>query len=377
MNLNNQNFPEARLSNDFAKDKLKEFKQLIDRGLSYVAMSMPGVGASYFLKYLACQDFAYFIHIDLYSLPSLHIHEFYKLLLSELGGNPSHKSNDILFLESKKRLKEISQKEKKVVIIFNRFDQLKHEFDSHFLSNLQSLIGEDAGKIVLIFTAIKPLSDLVPEAIVGGNLTFYSRHHYFQPYSENDLKMLLKIDHEPTPNTATLHELIKLSGGHYQLLKIMLNSHKQPNLILDQFVKLQMKGLLDYLGYGQRKQIQKIALGRKIEDIDEYLIGVGMVKKESSGYSLFTPLLAQYVKQTLVPKLPPREAKLFRLLKENLGKTVSKDEIFNTVWEENVENATNWALDALIYRLRKHPFIHAGGYIIESYKKIGYILMQA
>lgn len=75
-------------------------------------------------------------------------------------------------------------------------------------------------------------------------------------------------------------------------------------------------------------------------------------------------------------RLPVKESKLFKLLRKNLGNTVSKDEIFIEIWNENSEEATDWALDALIYRLRKHPFMITNGYIIESHKKIGYTLIQ-
>ena len=66
MKLKSQyNFKEREFGPDFAPDHMKDFKKLIDAGISFVAMSMPGVGASYFLKYLAMQNFAYFIHVDL------------------------------------------------------------------------------------------------------------------------------------------------------------------------------------------------------------------------------------------------------------------------------------------------------------------------
>src|SRR3990167_9341979 len=141
--------------------------------------------------------------------------------------------------------------------------------------------------------------------------------------------------------------------------------------MLDQFVKQQMKSLMGYLDYQQSKQVQKIALGKNVDEVDEYLLGVGMVKTVGSSYQLFTPLLAQYIKENMPIKLPAKEAKLFKLLKNNMGKVVSKDEIFSTVWP-NSEDATDWALDALIYRLRKHPFMLSHGYIIESNKKVGY-----
>ncbi len=179
-----------------------------------------------------------------------------------------------------------------------------------------------------------------------------------------------------------LEKLLDLSGGHNQLFRIMLSSQKQHNLLLDQFVKMQLKELVDYLNYHQRKQLQKIALGKTVPEIDEYLLGVGLVKNSSlqpptSNFQLFTPLLAEYIKTHMPVKLPVKEAKLFKLLRKNMGSTISKYEIFQEVWPEDNEDATDWALDALIYRLRKHPFMHANNYIIESHKKVGYTLIAS
>ena len=203
---------------------------------------------------------------------------------------------------------------------------------------------------------------------LGFILNFFSEILYFKPYSEKDLRKLLTIE----PPREVSDEIVKLSGGHNQLLQILRRSQKQQNLLLDQFVKLQLKGLIDYLDYSQRKQLQKIALGKKVEDIDEYLLGVGLINKD---WKIFTPLLAEYIKQNVNVKLPVKEAKLFKLLRKSVGNVVSKDEIFAEVWPEE-DGATDWALDALIYRLRKHPFITSHGYIIESHKKVGYTLIQ-
>ena len=248
---------------------------------------------------------------------------------------------------------------------------MKKEFDNQFLSNIQSLTAISPGKIVLIFTSVKPLPEIATESISGGNLNFFSEILYFKPYLEKDLKKLLNLE----PFRETRENLFKLSGGHFQLLQILRRSQRLQNLLLDQFVRLQMKGLIDYLDYSQRKQLQKIALRQtqgKLFEVDEYLLGVGMVKN----LQLFTPLLAEYIKLNLPVKLPVKEAKLFKLLRKNAGNVVTKDEIFAEVWGEDDENATDWALDALIYRLRKHPFMKSNSYIIESHKKVGYTLIQ-
>ncbi len=388
------NFKESKLGHDFAKEKLTEFKKLIDSSQSFTVVSMPGVGVSYFLKYLSCQDFAYFVHVDLYNLPSLSQHEFYRMFLRDVGGNPSGKSDEQVFIDTKEILKKIASKYKKIVIIFSRFDQLKKDLDENFLSNLQSLTTIALGKIVLktnvslIFTAIKPLDEIAPEAITGGNLPFYSKILYFKPYSGSDLKKLFTLEHTLKAHPELL-EMIKLSGGHNQLLHIFINSHKKQNLLLDKFVKLQLKELVDYLDYSQKKQVQKMAKGHPALDagsIDEYLLGVGYVtrrvilserseSKDLSSYRLFSPVLAEYIKTNLPHKLPVKEKALFNLLRKNMGKVVSKDEIFKEVWGES-EDVTDWALDALVYRLRNHPFTTAHGYIIESHKKVGYTLIQ-
>lgn len=397
MKLKVSSFKEAELGKDFAKDKLADFKRLIDLGNSFVVLSMPGVGVSYFLKFLTTQNFAHFIYVDIYSLPSLNQHEFYRMFLRELGGNPDGKSDEQVFIETKKIIKTLAEKFPKLVVIFSRFDQLQDNFDANFLSNLQALTtiypnsprpsltrprsAGEAGKVVLIFTSTRPLYDIAPAAVSGGNLNFYSESLYFTPYSKEDLQELIKIEPpRPTPKPV-LEKLIELSGGHNQLLQILRRSQKQQNLILDQFVKLQLKELVDYLSYQQKKCLQKIAMGKTVTEVDEYLLGVGMVKNskskdQKSKFELFTPLLTEYIKQNIAVKLPVKESKLFKLLRKHLGDVVTKDEIFLEVWGEDQQNATDWALDALIYRLRKHPFLQSQGYIIESQKKVGYTLIQ-
>lgn len=122
-------------------------------------------------------------------------------------------------------------------------------------------------------------------------------------------------------------------------------------------------------------------MGKTVSDPDEYLLGVGYIKTinyklSTINYSLFSPVLEEFIKTNLPKKLPVKERLLFKLLQNNMGKVVSKDEIFKTVWPDNEAGATDWALDALIYRLRKHPFMKAHGYLIESQKKVGYTLIQ-
>lgn len=375
MNVKYQ-FSESRLPEDFAKENMDKMKHLIDSSYSFTTLAMPGMGVSYLLRFLATRDFANFIHVDLYSLSNLTKHEFFRLLLHELGGKSRDKTDLEMLTECKKTLSDTAKKHPKIVLIFNRFDQLKKEFDETFFANLRALRDCAPGKIVLLFTAIKPLYETSPKAIGGANLNIFSKHLYLKPYSKYDLQQLLKITLTHKIPAIQLSKLIELSGGHSQLLHILINSEKKPNPLLDHFVKLQMKELLDYLNYPQKKQVKKIALRKTAGEIDDYLLGVGMVKKVKSGHTLFSSLLTEYIKSNLQLRLPVKEARLFRVLRNNFGKTVSYEEIFEYVWEEDLENATNWALDSLIYRLRKNPGFISFGYAIENHKKVGYILLQ-
>lgn len=371
-------FKEKQLGPDFAKEKMADFKRLIEGDQSFTVVSMPGVGVSYFLKYLVCQNLAYFIHIDLYNLPTLSQHEFYRMFHRDLGGKPTSSTDEQVFLEIKAKIKKLAEENQKVVVIFSRFDQLKKDLDENFLSNLQALTAVAPGQIVLIFTAVKALYEMAPEAVRGGNLTFYSKILYFTPYSPKDAKALFLLDHTLRAHP-DLDEIIKLSGGHNQLLHIFINSHKKTNLLLDKFVRLQLRDLYNYLDYQQKKDVQKIALGKKVDPdligVDEYLLGVNYIIQDKGGTRVFSPILQEYIRTNLPTKLPVKEAKLFKLLRNNAGKVVSKDEIFQNVWGDSAD-ATDWALDALIYRLRNSQFMKSHGYILESHKKVGYTLIQ-
>jgi len=76
-------------------------------------------------------------------------------------------------------------------------------------------------------------------------------------------------------------------------------------------------------------------------------------------------------------KLPAKEKALFSLLKKRLNMVVSKDQIFEHIWESDPESASDWALNALIYRLKKNPGFLASGYVIENHKKLGYSMLKS
>lgn len=69
---------------------------------------------------------------------------------------------------------------------------------------------------------------------------------------------------------------------------------------------------------------------------------------------------------------PPKENKLLNLLRERSPECVSKDEIIELLWSNTGGEGSDWALNALVYRLRKHPAFVASGKTIITHKKQGY-----
>lgn len=373
----NYHFKESQLDPDFCQEKYLKIKKLINSSVSFTIIGMPGVGVSYFLRYLASTDIAYFIFVDMYALSTLSRIEYLRWFLHELGGVSKNKTEQQIYQECKNRLEELSKKYPKIVIIFNRFDQLKEEFDREFLANLRSLKHIAPEKIVMIFTANKPLYEIAEESIIGTNLHFYSSLFYFQTYFQADLQKLAQINIPGySTNDSRIAKLMKLSGGHNQLFMIMAKSETQENPLLDRFVRLQLKELYEFLSYHQQTQIQKIALRKNLKYVDPFLINTGIVIRDSLGIRLFTPLMEEYTKSYIAFNIPAKEGRLFKLLKQNLGKVVSKDEIFDYIWGKDPNLASDWALNALIYRLRKNPQFQTYGYYIENHKKIGYRLIK-
>lgn len=377
------NFKEAKLDDKFCGDLYRQVSDLIEEATVFTLLGMPGVGVSYFLRFLASKKTHFvksqnirFVFVDVYSLATLSRKEYVNWLLRELGSNQKFETEEQAFEECGKQLEKLIRSYSRVVIIFNRFDQMRGELDKQFISQLRTLKYIAQDQISMIFTGNKPLYETAAESIVGNNIHFFAKTLFFGTFSKEDIEKLFKLKHQIKINDPKIQRLIHLSGGHNQLLDILLKSESQENLILDRFVKLEMQEIYEYLAYHQKKQLQKIALGKSINQVDPYLVNIGIVIVEDDKYCLFTPLLAEYIKAHVSIKIPAKEGKLFKFLKTRLGQVVSKDEIFDHIWGDNPDLASDWALNALIYRLRKNPGFKAGNYVIESYKKLGYSLLK-
>lgn len=366
------NFKEAQLGDDFCLDRVGEMKKRLNPSGFFTIVGMPGVGISFFIRFLATRKFAHFIYLDIASLAAPTKHEFYIALLKELGVVKFPKGEQEMLELGKKRIKELASKEH-VVFLFNRFDEMGNSIDKSFLGSLRTLRHGIADKVSLIFVSHKPISDISEGALSGGNLDMFSNVYYFKPYSEGDLYKLFSL-HAPefVEDKKQFSEVYRLSGGHYELAKLIYKSEKNKSVV-NKFIQFSLKKIYSSVSYIDKKTLQKIVFGKNVKQVGEGMVDLGIIKDNT----VFSPLLAEYIRTSTAIKLPVKEAKLLQLLKKRLDKVVLKEEIFKALWsEDDEEYGSDWALNSLIYRLRKNPIFAAKGYVIESYKKVGYMLVK-
>ena len=341
----------------------KKKKKSIEMGQCVTVNGMAGVGISLFLKELCEENFAEFYYVDVFALPQLTTPSLLKELSYLLGNSDSQDYIEEIQKSLKKKIQS-----KPVVICFAGFDKLEKNLTKKFFDDLRAIRNTDRSKIIFIFGVCKRLETIIPESVMDSEISMFSKKLYLAPFSPVECTYLLK-KYGPKKDT----EKIALSGGHFQLLQLLIQTEFPANPLNDQFIELCLKNIYSHLTIQQRKVLQKIADEKIPSLIDPYLTNIGIISDKKE---FFSPLFKTFVQNQQSRKIPAKEGKLFRLLKARRGTVVSKTDIFRTVWGENNREATDWALDSLIYRLRKNGTFQKSGYYIESVKKQGYILIK-
>ena|SRR3989344_8856896 len=360
---------ESKLPTTFSQKTHQKVKEYILKGLSFSILGLTASGISPFLNFIASQSYAYFIYIDIYELPEFTKDQFLKLLYFKITGNDKKIAT---FNEVKETL--LALKTKRIVVIINKFDLLSHEFNGAFLGNFRAISHLSNGRINFIFGITKPYIEINPNAIAGSNMQVFSRYIYFPLYQRKDLILLLQLHSPELLKSTGLKSALELCGGHIQLLQLILRSETPTNLLRDPYIRLLLKSLLEPLSSERKKVIKRLAQG-KSSILDPLLLHIGIIRETSLSLELFSPLLKDYLNEAQKYGLPPKEHKLFQLLKKSKGEIISKEQIFNKIWDDS-EETTDWALDSVVYRLRKHPQLLESGFIIKNRKKKGYQLLK-
>ncbi len=352
------------------KNRLPEIQRLLHAHPTLSIMGMPGGGISILLKELARTNTGHSVYIDVFGLPALSSEDLFRNLATELGITKPCKDLADTIRACVDRLQELTRSSGRVVIYFAGFDQLADALDAQLLQGLQALTRNNS-EVRLVFGLCISLKKLIPDAYFDSGLRLFSNKYYIGGYSPAELRYWLGLyGPENWENTSDLDAKLALSGGHLQLLLLLLGNRPEINDGQNESISLLFKNLYQLLLGPQRTIVRSLGQGKKAAN-DEYLSGIGMVNRKDE---LFSPLFVTYLRAYYRPQLPAKERRLFLLLKKHLGQTVSKQVIMDTVWQDDI--VSDWALNALVYRLRKHPAFLSRNLVIENHKKLGYALVR-
>ena len=365
-------FGEEKLGKNFCRVATEACLSRLRAATSINLISIPGVGVSYFLRYVSTRAPYAFLHINTYEMPEFSKQALWRQLAMKCGLELSDAQTTPSLVDIKQKLQEMLATHERVVLIFNRVDRIAALFDQNFTDNLRYLQDGDVPRqIVFIFVSHQPLQGLHHQLLLVGPKIF-SDTVYFTPYSQADLLAIAKLDGLSAPRAEVA---ARLAGGHHSLFHTLYRCQDIQNPLADPMVELLVTQIVNSLGPKRQDNLVK-ALGQKRSGkTDEYLLKTGFLRRLPDG-SLrpFTPLLADYTLRHAQASLPHKEARLWRLLKKNLGRVVTKQTIFDHVWGDEV--AGDWALNSLVYRLRRHSAFDTKRYTITSVKKDGYMLID-
>ncbi len=366
-------FLEERLVGTFDKEVQEVRKKLKNNNIVTV-VGLPSIGISVFLKYLATHNKNEInIHFDLYDLHTISTGEFYTLFLKNLGVKSDTKNDVLRFDHCENALQELAKKHSKINLIFNRFDQLKSEYSANFFNSILKLSQINPQKINFIFSANRPYEDVFAEICLLDDHEKLLNYYYLKPFRYESCVDLLKLfPQSDVKDKDIIKKAYELSGGHYLLFQFIIRSQRLSDFLKDSYIRLLLKEIYEYFTYEEKKQLNDI-LSEKEFIPNKFLFEIGAI--QDSG-NLFSPLFEEYIRKNTSSNLGQNELKLFDLLKSNVDRIISKDEIIETLWNGDAPEVTDWALNSLVYRLRRNKAFINSDFIIQSIKKQGYVMRR-
>jgi hypothetical protein len=370
-------FSEKLFRDNFCIGVMHQLLPVIDSGSSCTLVGIPYVGITPFFRYLAGKTFEYFIYIDVHALSAPTKEDLLFALYKELDGTNIKSSYNEILEACKKQLLTLVQQKGKVIILINQIDYLRASFNEGLFINLRALLEVQKNKIIFIISATKPLYEYQEINLYERNLGFASKIIYFPPHNQSDLKeKTLTYPISLRPSKKDLECLYLFSGGHATLFHILLKTNYFNDPLKDSLIVSHLQSIYENYSSPQRFQLRKIAEGKRVSDLDPFLLKIGLVRETPTGYELFTPLLRDYILSLSPTRFTKKEKKLFSLFKKYKNKIISKDTLIETVWEDKASEVTDYALTSLIKRLRKHHLLKKNNYFILNERGEGYKLVK-
>lgn len=293
----------------------------------------------------------------------------------------------------------LRESERRIVFLFDQFDEVYQEADSRFFANLRGL--REAYKYRISYftftrgmlsrlaemdSAREEFSELLLGNVVG--LGPYNRHDAYSLLDRVSSRIQLP------PSEAQAARLLALSGGHAGLLKGIYLAVAQDGVVLAEDEETAVSTLLaipnietecakiwNSVRLDERKLLARLGHGATVttavssDTATLYELQVKGLVSKTEPYTIFCPLFAQYARQqealwerplylepqsrqvwvlgTPTEPLTALEYKLFSLLYERIDELVDKDDLIEAGWPGTQGGVSDQALTAAMYRLRR------------------------
>lgn len=415
----------------FRHDEVSQLVDLVEAGESASIIGMSGTGKSNLFNHLCnpqTQDIYFqkrpypiIARINFHYAPDFDDRSLYSLILEQLESMtpreisryelPFEITDQIVWyhdslIDSRDDLLKIQRNfkqavrlllygnDRKLVFLFDQFDDVYREAAPHFFANLRGLRENYKYRLsFLTFTR-----DLLPNLIESdpAREEFYellaSNLIGLRPYNFADAKDLLARvgkRNKLTYSEELANQLIALTGGHAGLLRAAFLAVARAEMDWDPGkndadlfnvpgVRLECEKIWRSLSVQERKILHMLGHGQQqiknSDSIFEQLFIKGVLRNPQNP-TPFSPLFFQYVqlqdplwerplyfeeatRQILVlgepvPTLTSLEYRLFRALFEREGEVLNKDELIEAGWPSARGGVSDEALTAAMARLRR------------------------
>jgi len=380
-----------------------------------------------------------FISVDLNDLVEREVFPFWILTLKRIADSlesfpinlKSKKEISLLFLDSiqsqdlfltieniRKALLIIVGQDILPTIFFLRFDRVANNVDDTFFANLEGLIDLTHHRLAFVFTSFRKMDEIVDGQISRNFLQVFANTLFLAPADFGDAKIIFdtfKKRYKLKIRGAVERELIRMSGGHVQLLHLTIlviqqkkiGKLKNYELLFeavsgDERIRLQCEEIWASLQDEERKLLIKVIreeeFAKNDKDIGKYLLDTGLVIDREYGSSglfkkrkevekkikVFSPLFAKYIENKIEKassngniELTKKESTLYNFLLQHFENVCEREFIVEAVWPESEElGVSDWTIDRLVARLREKLKLNRSKYKIITVKTRGFKLSK-
>lgn len=281
--------------------------------------------------------------INLVSIPGMGI----DLYLQKRYG-PALACIDARLVDDVTRSMQTELRKEGAIVAVTRLDRVK--LTEKFFVNLRKLAETFDENANLYLSTNLPITDLCMSEMKY-NHSAISETEYIKPLSFSEYKSI-------RPNTTKKN--FEMCGGHLHLIESLKEGQATP------LTKRISEELADWYK-------EFIALSKPT---NQTLKDMGWFVNEQApsmfiGKELGVPDMGR------LKSLRPMEQKLYNFLKLHNNEVATKDEIIQNIWgEDKLGEVSDWAVNALVYRLRNSGALLPKEKII-NHKKIGYELFDA